>query len=139
MSDVSDLPAHERTALAGAIRHHLRGKGEPATDVRDPSDLTDAELDAAIRDAGGVGEAIDRSFQEFIAATPDLEAWMAETEAEQARQREREQAIRERVSELVKAGMPWQEARPIAENPPELDPDTLALLQRAEAYLKENP
>ena len=36
-------------------------------------------------------------------------------------------------------GIPMHQALQLARNPPELDPDTLALLARADAYLMEAP
>jgi hypothetical protein len=76
----------------------------------------------------------------YLSAIPDLEAWHAERrerEAERlAAEIEHVQQISQRVRYLVEnTSMPVAEAVALAQQPPELDPDTLALLDRAEAYL----
>jgi hypothetical protein len=76
-------------------------------------------------------------FQAFLTGIPDFGAWLAERKAVEQAEREREQAMEERVRELIRVGMPWQEARELAANPPELDADVEALLEKAEIYLQQ--
>jgi hypothetical protein len=135
MSDVSELLPFERDALAKAIRAHLDAQGEP---VADPGPVGDGD---ETREVAESWEAWDQDrlerFQAFLTGIPDFGAWLAERKAVEQAEREREQAMEERVRELIRVGMPWQEARELAANPPELDADVEALLEKAEIYLQQ--